>query len=238
MKTSGNVSKQNPGAVRHIVLLPGDGIGPEVIASARQVLEACAVRFAIPLAFTEAAIGGAAYDACGSPLPQDTVVKCCAADAVLMGAVGGPAWDKLERGLRPESALLGIRQAMGVYCNLRPAIIYPQLAAASPLRADVAAKGMNLLICRELTGGIYFGDRGRESVVLPDGQAVVSAWDTERYNTAEIRRIALWAFQSAQARQRHLTLVDKANVLESSRLWRETVTNLAADFPEVQNVTS
>ncbi|NJP39913.1 3-isopropylmalate dehydrogenase [Oscillospiraceae bacterium HV4-5-C5C] len=234
MSNSSTGTKQNQRSTQHIVLLPGDGIGPEVINSARQVLQACAQKYNVTLTFTEAAIGGAAYDRCGHPLPQATVDQCCAADAVLMGAVGGPAWDKLERQLRPESALLGIRQAMGVYCNLRPAILYPQLGAASPLRSDVAAKGMDLLICRELTGGIYFGDRGRETIKLPDGQTVESAWDTERYNTLEIERIARWAFKSAQARRRHLTLVDKANVLESSRLWRETVTNLASDYPEVQ----
>ena len=211
-----------------IALLRGDGIGPEIVDAAVRVLEAVGGRCRRRFRFAAYDIGGCAIDRTGAPLPEETVEGCLNSDAVLLGAVGGPKWDGLPGHLRPEKALLGIRKALGVYTNLRPARLYPALADASPLRMEACGGGFDIMIVRELTGGIYFGERGRTSG--PDGEA---AFDTERYSRSEIERIAHAAFAVAQKRGRRVTSVDKANVLESSRLWRETVHAVAAQYPDV-----
>jgi 3-isopropylmalate dehydrogenase len=210
-----------------IATIPGDGIGPDVVAIAVKVLEAVAKKSGFELSFTEAPMGGIAIDRFGTPLPSASVETCKASDAVLLGAMGGPKWDKLAGDKRPEAGLLGIRKALGVYANLRPAVMFPQLALACPLRPDIVAGGLDILIVRELTGGIYFGERGRS----PDGQ---SAWDTERYSKPEIERILKVGFEAAMGRKKRLCLVDKANVLESSRLWRETAQAMAPKWPQVE----
>ncbi|MFV0400282.1 MAG: 3-isopropylmalate dehydrogenase [Oscillospiraceae bacterium] len=211
-----------------ITVLPGDGIGPEIIAPALDVLKAAGEKFGFECAVSAALIGGAAIDVAGTPLPQETIDLCKASDAVLLGAVGGPKWDGREDGLRPEQGLLGIREALGLYANLRPAVIYPALRDASPLKASVLGEGLDLLVVRELTGGIYFGESGRRTV---DGQP--AAYDTEQYTESEVRRIAKVAFELAGQRGGKLCSVDKANVLESSRLWRATVLEMAKDYPGV-----
>ena len=208
---------------RHkLAVLPGDGIGPEVTAAALAVLEAAGRRFGFEAVYSRGLIGGAAIDACGKPLPQETVTLCGASDAVLLGAVGGPKWD--GGAVRPEEGILGIRKHLGLYANLRPATVYAPLRGASPLREDIVARGVDLLIVRELTGGIYFGDRGSG----PDW-----AYDTERYSVAEVERITHVAFKAAIGRQKRLCSVDKANVLETSRLWRRTVEAVAQSYPDV-----
>ena len=212
----------------HLVLLEGDGIGPEIVAQAVKVLDAAAQRFGFAVTYEKALIGGAAIDAAGEPLPEETLEKCWRADAVLLGAVGGPKWDTLPGGQRPEAGLLGIRQALGLFANLRPAKIFPALAGASPLKESVTGGGLDILVVRELTGGIYFGRRGR---FQKDG--VPAAFDTEEYTVPEIERIARTAFTAARSRGQKLTSVDKANVLESSRLWRETVSRVGKEFPDV-----
>ena len=207
-----------------IVLLPGDGIGPEVVRETRKTLEALAPLFDLAFTFSQHLIGGMAIDEMGSPLPQETVDACRQADAVLLGAVGGPKWSDPTAAVRPEQGLLGIRKALGLYANLRPVKIYPQLVAASSLRPEVLA-GVDLLVVRELTGGIYFGPRqeGREE-----------AYDTMVYTRPEVERVVRVAARAAQQRRGKLTSVDKANVLASSRLWRHTVTQLMAqEFPDV-----
>jgi 3-isopropylmalate dehydrogenase len=211
-----------------IVLLPGDGVGPEVTAAARLVLEAVGKRFDLSFEFREALIGGAAIDATGTALPRETVELCERSDAVLLGAVGGPAWDNPSASVRPEQGLLGIRRALGVFANLRPVVPHPSLAHISPIRPDVLA-GVDMLVVRELTGGIYFGEKSRERI--DDGEL---ARDVCSYTTAEIQRIVRVAADLARARKRRLTSVDKANVLETSRLWRRTTSDLvAAEYPDV-----
>jgi 3-isopropylmalate dehydrogenase len=211
-----------------IALLPGDGIGPEVVAEARRVLEAVAAAGGHRLSFSEHLLGGCAIDATGTALPDDTLAACRAADAVLLGAVGGPKWDDPQAKVRPEQGLLGLRRALGLYANLRPVKVQPLLADASPLRPERLA-GVDMLILRELTGGLYFGEpRLRETV---DG--VTRAVDTLEYTDVEIRRIVRLAFELARGRRKQVTSVDKANVLESSRLWRQVATEVAADFPDV-----
>ncbi len=212
----------------HIVLLPGDGIGPEVVDAARRVLEVVAARFDHAVTTETQAIGGAAIDATGSSLPDRTLAACRRADAVLLGAVGGPRWDDPTAPVRPEQGLLRIRQELGLFANLRPIQPHPDLVDASPLRADRLA-GVDLLVVRELTSGIYFG-RPRERRVV-DGE--LEAVDTMVYRQSEIRRVARTAFAAARQRRGHVTSVDKANVLESSRLWRQTVIEVAADYPDV-----
>lgn len=212
-----------------ITLLRGDGIGPEIVAEAAKVLRAAADKFGFSIQFEDALIGGAAIDATGCPLPQETVDSCRAADAVLLGAVGGYKWDGMSGDKRPEAGLLAIRSALGLFANLRPAKIYGPLKGACPLREDIIGDDMDLMVVRELTGGIYFGQRGRETV---DG--VETAYDTERYSVTEIERIARVAFETARKRGRKVHSVDKANVLESSRLWRETVIRVAQDYPDVE----
>ena len=214
----------------NIVLLKGDGIGPEIVEQAVAVLNAAGNKFGFRCNFDEALLGGAAIDATGKPLPQETLDKCNAADPTLLGAVGGPKWDSLPGDIRPEKGLLGIRGALGLFANLRPAVIFEELRDASPLRADIIGGKLDIMVVRELTGGIYFGERGRKTV---DGQP--AAYDTEMYSVPEIERIARVAFGLAQKRGHKLCSVDKANVLESSRLWRETVARIGKEeFPDVE----
>ena len=212
-----------------VALIRGDGIGPEIVDSAVTVLEAAAKKYGFGFRFTAYPAGGEAIDKTGEPLPQETVDGCLASDSVLLGAVGGPKWDTLPGHLRPERALLGLRSALGLYTNLRPAKLYPALSGACPLRPDIVAKGFDLLMVRELTGGIYFGDRGRR-----EGKNGPEAWDTECYSVMEVERIARAAFDAARKRRRSVISIDKANVLETSRLWRETVHRVAAEYPDVQ----
>ena len=211
-----------------IAILPGDGIGPEIVREARKVLDALR-RNGMPIETEEAPIGGAGYDAAGHPLPAFTLELAQAADAVLLGAVGGPKYDTLPREMRPEQGILGIRKALALFANLRPALLYPELAAASTLKPDVVA-GLDVIIVRELTGDIYFGEpRGRRTNAAGEREG----FDTMRYAESEIVRIARVGFETARKRQRRLTSVDKANVLDTSMLWREVVTEVAQDYPDV-----
>ena len=212
----------------HFALLRGDGIGPEIVDSAVRVLKHIAPKFGHEFSFTPYLIGGAALDEVGVPLPKETVDGCLAADSVLLGAVGGPKWDTLPGDKRPEKALLGIRAAMELYTNLRPAKLYPALKDACPLRPETASAGFDILIVRELTGGIYFGDRGYR-----EGKYGTEAYDTECYSRVEIERIARAAFEAAEKRNKNVISIDKANVLETSRLWRKTVHEIAAEYPDV-----
>ena len=212
-----------------LVLLKGDGIGPEIVNEAVKVLDKAAEKFNFTVEYEEALLGGCAIDATGVPLPEETVAKCKAADSVILGAVGGPKWDTLPGNLRPEAGLLGIRGALGLFANLRPAVIFEPLKNASPLKDEIIGKALDIMVVRELTGGIYFGERGRKDV---DGKPV--AYDTEMYTVPEIERIARVAFDMAMNRNKKLTSVDKANVLESSRLWRETVIKVSKEYPEVE----
>ncbi|ROR32840.1 3-isopropylmalate dehydrogenase [Inmirania thermothiophila] len=213
-----------------VLVLAGDGIGPEIVAEARKVLEALRRGFGLAVELEEGLVGGAAIDATGTPLPEATLRLAREADAVLLGAVGGPKWDDLPSERRPEKGLLGLRGGLGLFANLRPAVLYPELAAASTLRAEVVA-GLDMLIVRELTGGIYFGEpRGIRT--RPDG--VREGVNTMVYSEPEIERIARVAFEAARRRGRRVCSVDKANVLEVSALWREVVTRVAADYPDVE----
>ena len=212
-----------------IAILPGDGIGPEIIAEALKVFERLR-RDGVAVETETAPIGGAGYDAAGQPLPEATLKLAQDADAVLMGAVGGPKYDSLPRALRPEQGLLAIRKALGLFANLRPALLYPELAAVSTLKTEVVA-GLDLMIVRELTGDIYFGSpRGRRT----NAAGAIEGFDTMLYSEPEIRRIARVGFEIAAKRGGKLCSVDKANVLDTSILWREIVTSMAADFPAVQ----
>lgn len=213
----------------NIALLRGDGIGPEIVDSAVEVLKKIGEKYNHTFNFTPYLIGGSAIDAYGEPLPRETVEGCLASDSVLLGAVGGPKWDNLPGDKRPEKALLGIRAAMELYTNLRPARLYPALSEDCPLRPDIAANGFDLLIVRELTGGIYFGDRGYRQ-----GKYGEEAYDTECYSRVEIERIARAAFEAAMKRNKNVISIDKANVLETSRLWRKTVHEIAEEYPEVK----
>jgi 3-isopropylmalate dehydrogenase len=213
-----------------VALLPGDGIGPEVVGVAAEILTYLAERFGFTLQMEEALIGGAAYDRCGHPLPEHTLALCKESDAVLLGAVGGPKWDTVQpASLRPEvGALLPLRKELGLYANLRPAKLSSALAAASSLRADLVQDGLDILVVRELTGGIYFGQpKGRDA----DGLRAV---DTCVYTRFEIERILRVGFETARGRKRKLCSVDKANVLETSRLWREVAEQMAAQYPDVE----
>ena len=212
-----------------VTLLRGDGIGPEIVAEALKVLDAAGEKFGFSIEYQDALMGGCAIDATGVPLPDETIAACKAADAVLLGAVGGYKWDTLPGNLRPEAGLLGIRAALGLFANLRPAKIYGPLKGACPLREDIVGDSMDIMVVRELTGGIYFGKRGRETV-----NGVEAAFDTEYYTTTEVERIARVAFETARKRNRKVHNIDKANVLESSRLWRETVLRVAKDYPDVE----
>ena len=208
----------------NIAILPGDGIGPEVTAAAVEILVEIARRHGHDFAFAEHAIGGCAIDAHGEPLPAATLAACTAADAVLLGAVGGPKWSDPKAKVRPEQGLLALRSALGVYANLRPVSVHPRLANLSPLKNEKLAN-VDVLFVRELTGGAYFGAKTRSAD---------SATDETKYSVAEIERVAHRAFELARARRSHVTSVDKANVMETSRLWRETVTRIGADYPDVR----
>lgn len=212
-----------------IAVLPGDGIGQEIVPEAVKVLQACGEKFGLAFEFREALVGGAAIDATGHPLPEETLNLCRESDAVLLGAIGGPKWDNLPVHLRPEAgALLPLRKELGLYANLRPAVLYEALIDASPLRREIV-EGINILVIRELTGGLYFGEKKREKI--PGGE---KATDTLTYTTQEIERIGRLAFEAARKRRKVLHSVDKANVLESSRLWRETMTSLQEEYPDVE----
>ena len=212
-----------------IAVLKGDGIGPEIVDAALRVLRIIAERFGHSFDFREYLIGGAAIDQTGVPLPEETVIGCKNADSVLLGAVGGPQWDTQPPSLRPEKALLGIRAALGLYTNLRPAKLYPAMRMVSPLKETVIKDGFDLLIVRELTGGIYFGERG-----FRQGKYGEEAFDTESYSVTEIERIGRSAFEAAKKRRSRVTSVDKANVLETSRLWRKTMHRLSEEYPEIK----
>ncbi len=213
-----------------IAVLPGDGIGVEIVPEAVKCLQAVGEMFAHEFQFTEALIGGAAYDSVGHPLPESTLNICRESDAVLLGAIGGPKWDNLPVELRPEvGALLPLRKELGLYANLRPCLLFPGLIQASSLKEEVIA-GVDLIVIRELTGGLYFGEKSREQTA--DGGW--KATDILSYSTFEIERIVHYAYGVARQRRHKLCSVDKANVLESSRLWRETVMEIAADYPDVE----
>ncbi|MDO8963142.1 MAG: 3-isopropylmalate dehydrogenase [Coriobacteriia bacterium] len=223
-------------STHRICLLPGDGIGPEITAEAVKVLGAIGERDGVVFEFHEALLGGVAIDDTGSPLPEATLQQARSADAVLLAAIGGPKWDTTDpKKPRPEQGLLGIRKALGLYANLRPVKIFAPLVDASSLKPD-ALEGVDMLIVRELTGGLYFGDRARETGVegaATGGGPGRRAYDTLDYREYEIERIARVAFEAARTRRSTLHSVDKANVLESSRLWREVVHEVAADYPDI-----
>ena len=209
-----------------IALIPGDGIGPDVVAEGVNVLNAVAKKFGHTFTYKTVIAGGAAIDKWGNPLPKDQLDICLNSDATLLGAVGGPKWDNVDPSIRPEKALLGLRGGMKVWANLRPAVMWKQLKAACPLKDSVAGDGIDVLIVRELTGGIYFGDRG----MSPDGK---TAWDTEKYSWYEIERIVRMGFKAAQNRRKILTVVDKANILNTSRLWRKVAESVKGEYPDV-----
>ena len=212
-----------------IALIKGDGIGPEIVGSAVRVLEAVSEKTGAQFIFKEYLAGGAAIDTVGQTLPEETVKGCLESDSVLLGAVGGEKWNTQPVENRPEKALLGIRKEMNLFTNLRPAKIYEALADACPLRKEVAEQGFDMVIVRELTGGIYFGERGRR-----EGKYGPEAYDTEAYSVMEIERIARVAFETARKRKKKVISVDKANVLETSRLWRETVHRIGEEYPDVE----
>lgn len=213
----------------NIAVLKGDGIGPDVVTEAMQVLACVGKKYNHTFQFNEQLAGGCAYDATGEPLPAATLEACKSSDAILLGAVGGPKWDSLPANLRPEAgALLKLRSSLGLYANLRPAIIHKALSDASPIKPEIIGDSLDILVVRELTGGIYFGERGYR-----DGKYGQEAFDVEAYSEYEIKRIAVQAFEAAMKRNKHVTSIDKANVLESSKLWRKTVTEVAKDYPEV-----
>ena len=215
---------------QQILVLPGDGIGPEIVTEAVKVLDALRDRHGLDITTVEGLVGGAAYEAEGHPLPEETLQMARESNAVLLGAVGGPQWEALDRPLRPEQGLLGLRSELGLFANLRPAILYPQLAEASTLKPEVVA-GLDIIIVRELTGGIYFGQ--------PRGVRTNAAGEREGYNTfvyseSEIRRIGRVAFETARRRGGRVCSVDKANVLEATELWRQVITELHAEYPDVE----
>ena len=217
-------------SAKTIAILPGDGIGPEVTAEAVRVLQAVNDRFELGLQWSEAPVGGAAYDQTGQPLPDSTLELARQSDAILLGAVGGQKWESIERSLRPEKALLALRSELKLFANLRPAMLFPQLAAASTLKPEIVS-GLNIMIVRELTGGIYFG-QPRGIKLNEIGERF--GFNTMNYSETEIRRIAHVACKIAQQRNGRLCSVDKANVMEVSELWREVVTEVAALYPDVE----
>ena len=216
-------------AEKKITVIPGDGIGPEIIDTALTILHAAAVRTGMKCICTKYLAGGAAIDACGFPLPEETVNAARAADAVLLGAVGGPKWDHVAPDIRPEKAILGLRKSLGLFANMRPVKVTAAMAPYSPLKPERVA-GVDILILRELTGGIYFGKRCESEMI--DG--IEHAWDTEQYSVPEVERIVRMAFQAAGGRSGKVTSVDKANVLATSRLWRRTAARIGAEYPAVQ----
>lgn len=215
-----------------ITCIPGDGIGPEIVAQAKKVLDAVAAKYGHTMRYTDVLMGGASIDVHGVPLTEETVETAKSADAVLMGSIGGDTttspWYKLAPNLRPEAGLLGIRKALNLFANLRPAILYEELAGACPLKEEISAKGFDMLIMRELTGGLYFGERK-----TTEENGVRKAVDTLTYDENEIRRIAIKGFDIARKRKKKVTSVDKANVLDSSRLWRAVVEEVAKNYPDV-----
>jgi 3-isopropylmalate dehydrogenase len=212
-----------------IAVVAGDGIGPDIIREAKKTLDRIGEVFEHRFFFEDLLAGGCAFDACGTPLPDETVTACRRADAVLLGAVGGPKWDNLPGHQRPEQALLGLRKQLGLFANLRPAILFPELADACLLRKEAVEGGLDIMVVRELTGGIYFGEKGTKETEFG-----LAAYDVEIYSEEEVRRIAVVAFELAMKRSRKLTSVDKANILESSRLWRRVVNEVAPTYPEVK----
>ena len=215
-----------------IALIPGDGIGPEIVKEAKKVLDRVCEKYGHIFTYVELLLGGASIDACGVPLTEETIEKAKAADAVLMGSIGGDAktspWYQLEPSKRPEAGLLGIRKALNLFANLRPAYLYQELKGACPLKEEIIGEGFDMVIVRELTGGLYFGKRR-----TTEENGIRTAVDTLTYNEKEIRRIAVKAFEIAKKRRKQVTSVDKANVLDSSRLWRSVVEEVAKDYPDV-----
>ena len=209
-----------------IALIPGDGIGPDVVAEAVNVLDAVAKKFGHKWTYKNVIAGGGAIDKFGHPLPQEQLDIALSSDAALLGAVGGPKWDDVAPEIRPEKALLGLRGGMKVCANLRPAVMWKQLKDACPLKDEIAGDGIDVLVVRELTGGIYFGERGTSA----DGK---TAWDTEKYTWAEIERIVRMGFDFAKNRKKHLTVVDKANILNSSRLWRKVAEEVHKEYSDI-----
>ncbi|WP_252236915.1 3-isopropylmalate dehydrogenase [Clostridium sp. CH2] len=212
----------------NVAVIPGDGIGPDIVTEAVKVLNVVGEKFGHKFEYEYVMAGGCSIDKNGEALPKETLDICKASDAVLLGAVGGPRWDDPDSKIRPEQALLGLRSGMNLYCNLRPAVLYEPLKNASPLKDEIVKNGIDIAIVRELTGGIYFGERGRDEI---DG--IESAYDTERYSTVEIKRIVKIGFETAMKRNKKLTCVDKANILETSRLWRKVIWEISKDYPEV-----
>ena len=213
-----------------VLTIEGDGIGKEIIAQGRRVLDLVNEKYSLGIETDTALLGGSAYDETGEPLPSETLTKAKAADAILFGALGGPQWDSVSRDKRPEKGLLGIRTELGLFGNLRPAILFPQLAEASSLKAEIVA-GLDILIVRELTGGIYFGEpRG----INTNANGEREGFNTYRYCESEIRRIGKVAFEAAQKRGKRLCSIDKENVLEVTALWREVMTELSTDYPDVE----
>lgn len=216
----------------NIVCIPGDGIGPEIVAEAKKVLNQVASKYNHTISYTDILMGGASIDACGEPLTDEAIVTAKAADAVLMGSIGGNTstspWYKLPPHLRPEAGLLKLRKELNLFANLRPAYLYEELKEACPLRDDIIGNGFDMMIMRELTGGLYFGERSTKEI-----NGVMTAVDTLTYSEEEIRRIAIKGFDIAMKRRKKVTSVDKANVLDSSRLWRKIVEEVAKDYPEV-----
>ena len=217
----------------NITCIPGDGIGPEIIAEAKKVLDVVADKFGHTIHYTDILMGGASIDVHGVPLTEDAIATAKSADAVLMGSIGGDTttspWYKLPPNLRPEAGLLGIRKALNLFANLRPAVLYHELRGACPLKEEISAAGFDMMIMRELTGGLYFGERK-----TTEENGVRKAVDTLVYDENEIRRIAIKGFDIAMKRRKKVTSVDKANVLDSSRLWRSVVEEVAKDYPEVK----
>ena len=211
-----------------ITVIRGDGIGPEIVAQALRVLDRIAEMYGHTFLYQEILAGGCAIDAFGDSLPEESLQKCLDCDSVLLGAVGGPKWDGVPKEIRPEAALLGIRSAMGLYANLRPARLFPQLAGASPLKPEITARGIDLMMVRELIGGAYFGAH-----ITAEDNGELTAHDDMTYAAHEIRRIARTAFSIARKRRGRVTSVDKANVLDTSRLWREVIRQTAAEYPDV-----
>jgi len=212
-----------------IAVIQGDGIGPEIVEQGLRVLDKIGQLYGHKFTYTNLLAGGCAIDEKDEPLPAETIEICKKSDAVILGAVGGPKWDNLPGEKRPEKALLGLRGELGLYANLRPAVIYEELKDACPLKPEIIGDSIDIMVVRELTGGIYFGKRGRTK-----GEKGSEAFDTETYSEAEVERIARIAFQIAQKRRSKVTSVDKANILESSRLWREVVIRVSKDYPGVE----
>lgn len=215
----------------HIAAIKGDGIGPEIVTEAMLTLEKVGAKFGPEFVFQEVLAGGCSIDANGIPLTQETIDICKAADSVLLGAVGGPKWDHVESAKRPEKALLGLRESLGLFANIRPAMMYKALAGACPIKPEIIGDGFDIVVCRELTGDVYFGKHYRKESDCGWGEM---GCDDMNYSVYEVERIARRAFEMARVRSKKVTSVDKSNVLETSRLWRETVTRVAEEYPDVE----